>query len=107
MAALDAYLAANPDVAQEARRVTADHEFGSPEDGVMPAWHYQHYGQNEGRAAPALNDACANRATGNPRRAQPVGSVPQQHQLPVPLRPGAEGDRGQLRDQGRARQRGG
>jgi hypothetical protein len=30
--ALDAYLAANPDVAQEARRVVADHEFGSPEE---------------------------------------------------------------------------
>lgn len=51
--ALDAYLTANPDVAQEARRVTADGEFTSPQD--YAAWHYQHYGQNEGRAAPALN----------------------------------------------------
>jgi hypothetical protein len=51
--ALDAYLAANPDVAQEARRVTADGEFATPED--YAGWHYQHYGQNEGRPAPALN----------------------------------------------------
>jgi hypothetical protein len=64
--ALDAYLAANPDVAQEARRVTADHEFNSPED--YAAWHYQHYGQNEGRAAPALNTPAPN-AAGTPASA--------------------------------------
>jgi hypothetical protein len=51
--ALDAYLAANPDLAAEAHRVTADGEFGSPEE--YAAWHYQHYGQSEGRAAPAVN----------------------------------------------------
>jgi hypothetical protein len=46
----DAYLSANPDVAAESRRVTADGEFSSPED--YAAWHYQHYGQNEGRQLP-------------------------------------------------------
>jgi hypothetical protein len=51
--ALDAYLAANPDVAAEARRVTSDGEFGSPQE--YAAWHYQHYGQAEGRPAPAVN----------------------------------------------------
>jgi hypothetical protein len=60
--ALDAYLAANPDVAQEARRVTADHEFNSPEE--YAAWHYQHYGQGEGRAAPALNTPAQPAASG-------------------------------------------
>lgn len=59
--ALDAYLAANPDVAQEARRVTADGEFGSLQD--YAAWHYQHYGQNEGRAAPAVNVPAPTAAT--------------------------------------------
>jgi hypothetical protein len=60
--ALDAYLAANPDVAQEARRVVADHEFSSPEE--YAAWHYQNYGQSEGRAAPALNTPSPTAATG-------------------------------------------
>jgi hypothetical protein len=46
----DAYLSANPDVAAESKRVTADGEFASPED--YAAWHYQHYGQNEGRQIP-------------------------------------------------------
>jgi hypothetical protein len=60
--ALDAYLAANPDVAQEGRRVTADGEFPSLED--YAAWHFQHYGQGEGRAAPAVNVPAPTAATG-------------------------------------------
>jgi hypothetical protein len=43
----DAYLQANPDLAAEAHRVTADGEFASPADYAQ--WHYQHYGQQEGR----------------------------------------------------------
>jgi hypothetical protein len=46
----DAYLSANPDVAAESQRVTADHEFNSPE--AFAQWHYQNHGQAEGRQLP-------------------------------------------------------
>lgn len=46
------YLQANPDLAAEGRRVTADGEF--PSLDAYAQWHYQNYGQNEGRQlAPA------------------------------------------------------
>jgi hypothetical protein len=60
--ALDAYLAANPDVAQEARRVTADHEFSSPEEYAAVALSALRSG--EGRAAPALNTPAQPAASG-------------------------------------------
>jgi hypothetical protein len=42
------YLARYPDIAAEARRVTMDGEFPSPE--AYAAWHFQNYGQGEGRS---------------------------------------------------------
>jgi hypothetical protein len=53
----DAYLQANPDLAAEAHRVTADGEFASPADYAQ--WHYQHYGQQEGRQLPSAPAAPA------------------------------------------------
>lgn len=46
----NAYLSANPDLAGEAARVTADGEFATTAD--YAAWHYAHYGQAEGRVLP-------------------------------------------------------
>lgn len=65
-----AYLAANPDVAAEANRVVRSGEFASPTD--YAAWHYQHYGQGEGRAVSALGGTPATGAggvTANPQSA--------------------------------------
>lgn len=47
----NAYLQSNPDVAQAWNGV--DHtQFATPQDYAQ--WHYQHYGQNEGRALPTV-----------------------------------------------------
>ena len=70
----DAYLARYPDVAAEAQRVTADHEFANPD--AYAAWHYQHYGMNDGHTLPtglggATSPTPMPPATGFP--AQPAG----------------------------------
>ena len=44
------YLSANPDVAAEAQRAVAAGVFGSPEEYAQ--WHYQNFGQAEGRQMP-------------------------------------------------------
>lgn len=59
------YLQQNPDVAAEAQRVTADGEFPSPQ--AYAQYHYQHFGQNEGRQVPTMGgqaNALANPAAG-------------------------------------------
>lgn len=43
------YFAANPDVAQEWTRVQNEGRFGSPDEYAQ--WHFQNYGQGEGRQA--------------------------------------------------------
>lgn len=47
----NSYLGMNPDVAAEAQRAVGAGEFGSPEEYAQ--WHYQNYGQREGRQLPA------------------------------------------------------
>lgn len=55
--ASDAYFAANPDVAAEWQRIVSTGNAGNDKFRNDPAnyaqWHYQTYGQNEGRTAPA------------------------------------------------------
>jgi len=46
------YLAANPDVQAEWKGNAFDDGYASPE--AFAQWHYQNYGQNEGRAAPSV-----------------------------------------------------
>jgi hypothetical protein len=68
-----AYLSANPDVAAEAQRVTADGEFGSPADYAQ--WHYQHYGQREGRALPSVQSPAVAASVDQPKTT-PGSGVP-------------------------------
>jgi hypothetical protein len=59
------YLQANPDVAAEAQRVTADGEF--PSASAFAQWHYQNHGQAEGRQVPTFgggNNALASPTAG-------------------------------------------
>lgn len=44
----DAYLQNNPDVRMEAQKPARRRRFRTPQD--FAAWHYKHYGRNEGRA---------------------------------------------------------
>jgi hypothetical protein len=89
--ALDAYLAANPDVGRDySTNPGISHDlFPTPES--YAAWHYQHYGQNEGRAAPAVNTPAPTAATGatggttGRQRARCVRPLPAGHELPVAL----------------------
>lgn len=48
----NAYLRDNPDVAQEASRVVRNGEFASPLE--YAEWHYNNYGQREGREVPTI-----------------------------------------------------
>jgi hypothetical protein len=50
-----AYLSANPDLAAEAQRVTRTGEFSSP--AAYAQWHWQNYGQGEGRTLPGQTAA--------------------------------------------------
>lgn len=53
------YLAANPDVAAGWSAMSAADKQQFPTAQDYAQWHYQHYGQNEGRAAPAMVDGAA------------------------------------------------
>jgi glycosyltransferase involved in cell wall biosynthesis len=51
----DAYLQNNPDVRVEAQRAARRRRFKTPQD--FAAWHYQHFGRDEGRAIGPVNPA--------------------------------------------------
>ena len=58
----NSYLTANPDVAAAYNSTPAvQQQFGSPD--AYAQWHYQNYGQNEGRAAPAVTGGTAGQSS--------------------------------------------
>lgn len=57
-----AYLSANPDLMAEARRVTRTGEFASPSQYAQ--WHWQNYGQFEGRTLPGTTASAPTGGTG-------------------------------------------